>query len=120
MPNLHSELGSFWNDSYGLQKPKHSSSTKDKKCEKSCLVPGVGVIPSIIFTWIALCIKGCSLSRVRNLDCSGLSFAWDKQGHKGTFQSGMLPVPGLLPHAGISHMLQQRVHCHKMSLTLRI
>lgn len=97
MPNLHSELGSFWNDSCGLQKLEHSSSTKDKRCEKSCLVAGFGIIPSVIFSWIALCIKGCGLSMVWNLGCSGLSFAWDRQWHEGTFQSRILPVPGLLP-----------------------
>lgn len=97
VPNMHSELGSFWNDSNGLQKPKHSRGTKDKKCEKSCLVGGFGIIPFIIFTWIALCIKGFSLSRVRNWSSLGLRFVRDKQGHEGTFQSRLLPVPGLLP-----------------------
>lgn len=56
MPNLHTELGSCWDDSCGLQKAKHSRGTKENKFEKSCIFSAFG-IALYIFPWIALDAK---------------------------------------------------------------
>lgn len=55
MPNLHTELGSSWDDSYELQKPKHSSGAKDKKYEKSYIISRFGISLKTL-TWILPCV----------------------------------------------------------------
>ena len=96
LPNLPTELGSFWDDSYGLQKPKHSSGTKVKKFEKSCIVSGFG-ISLYSFTWIALCLKGYSLKGVIKPDCSRFSFALGQKGTWGASSRDFCPSLSFLP-----------------------